>query len=156
MKPLSILILLLAVSFISYGQTVFSFKEIPKDSLDIIEGKFISAFDALEGFVCAFPEGGETVIEHWSDLHTSFQRYLKEKGFEFQSDTKMFLRFYFTNAGDVAYAGYNIKTPFTTEQIREFTDHLTSFSRTYNFGLQAEQAYVQCGTVMYKQSTLTK
>ncbi len=144
------------VVFASYGQTVFSFKEKSKDSLDHIESKYISAIDTREGFVCAFPKEEEEVLKHWTALHQNVQEYLKANKFEFQSDTRMFLRFYFSNQGNIEHIGYNLPATLTPEEVQKFLHHLTTFSQNYNFGMHADKAYVQCGTVTYKKSTLTE
>ncbi len=155
MRQLLILFSLFAISA-SYGQTMFSFKEMSKDSLDQIESKYISAIDSREGFVCAFPQEEEEVIKRWTMLHHQVQEYLKVKKFEFQSDTRMFLRFYFSHHGDIEYVGYNIPATLAPEAVQKFKNHLTAFSGTYNFGMNADKAYVQCGTVTYKKSTPTE
>ena len=153
MKKLFTLLFILA-SVICNAQTVFSFKEFSKDSLEAIEKKFISAIDSRKGFVSAFPfpERHEEVLQHWSDLHSTFQKYLQDHKFLFETDTKLFLRFYFYKDGTIARVGYNLKDSMENETRLKFENHLASFSNMHNFGMKAQQPYAQCGTVTYKKN----
>ena len=134
------------------GQKVFYFKEFPKDSIEAIEKNFISAIDSRKEIVSAFPEGQEEVLQHWTDLHVTFQHYLKDHKFIFETDTKFFLRFYFNKDGAIARVGYNLKESMEKETRLKFENQLTAFSSMHNFGMKAKQPYTQCGTVTYQKN----
>ena len=140
---------LLVISSVCEAQTVFSFKGLPKDSIDAIEKKFISAFDSRENFACAFPKKEKEVKEHWIVLQQTFSEYLKENNFLLADDLRIFLRFYFDKNGAIDYVGYNLHMPLPKENV--FVNHLTQFSNSYRFGMEAKQPYAQCGTVTFKK-----
>lgn len=134
------------------GQKVFYFKEFSKDSVEAIEKNFISAIDSRKEMVSAFPEGHEEVLQHWTDLHATFQKYLQDHKFLFEADTKFFLRFYFNKDGTIARVGYNLKESMEKDTRLKFENHLTSFSSIHNFGMKAQQPYAQCGSVTYTKN----
>lgn len=141
----------------SYAQAVFSFKEISRDSIEVIEKKFISAYDTRKEFTCAFPDGEKDVIEHWVALHTAFQQHLKENNFSYSEDMRIFLRFYFSNEGNIQYVGYNTtKLELPKEVMLQFEKHLHTFSEKNSFGMKANVPYVQCGTVTFKNTNSEK
>ena len=151
MKKLFITLYIIA-NLDCHGQKVFYFKEFPKDSIEVIEKNFISAIDSRKEMVSAFPEGDEEVLQHWTDLHTTFQKYLKDHKFIFKTDTKFFLRFYFNKDGSIARVGYNLKESMEKETRLKFENQLASFSSIHNFGMKALQPYAQCGSVTYKKN----
>lgn len=155
MKTHLFLIFLLAATC-SNAQAVFSFKEIPRDSIETIEKKFISAYDSRKEFTSAFPDGEKEVAEHWIALHTAFQQHLKENNFSYSEDMRVFLRFYFSNEGNIQYVGYNTKLELPKEVMLRFEKHLHTFSEKNSFGMKANVPYVQCGNVTFKNTNSKK
>jgi len=96
---------------------------------------------------CAFPDKEDTVSACWSAFLQDVGKTLKEKNFKWQNETRVFMRCYFNEIGNIDYCMYNIRdTSFT--QYKEFEDALKDFASGYNFGLKCDKKYVQCGAVI--------
>ena len=148
------LLFLIFASFIGFAQSpiCFRFGQLPQDSLEMIEAKFISAIDSRPDMPSAFPGGEEKVLQQWTTLHAEFQQHLKHFNVVFDADLKFFFRFYFQQDGSIAYVGYRIISPVSESFSSSFKNHLLEFSRHQQFGLTAHQPFSQCGTVTYPKN----
>lgn len=141
-------------SFIGLAQSpiCFRFGQLPQDSLDRIEAKFISAIDSRPDMPSAFPGGEEKVLQQWTTLHSAFQQHLKDSNFVLDADLRFFFRFYFQQDGSIAFVGYRIISPVSESFSASFENQLLDFSRHQHFGLTAHQPFSQCGTVTYPKN----
>jgi len=151
MKHLLILPLFL-MALKAQSQQVFSLESLTRDSIEVIESHFTSAYDSRPDQKSVFPDAGETVLQNWETLHTSLGEYLGKQNVHFPVDVKVFLRFYFEKTGAVDYVGYLMRVPLDADDKSVFEKHLVEFSKKANFGMRGSSPYVQCGTVVFKKS----
>jgi len=97
---------------------------------------------------CAFPDKGDTVLACWKIFLQNISDTLKKKNYIWQNETKIFLRSYFNENGNIDYLMYNTRDTSFVRQ-KEFEDALQNFASSYNFGLKCDKKYVQCGNVIF-------
>ena len=126
----------------------FSRVESTQLKLHILDSMYISAVNVAEKDKCAFPDMVDTVMTCWKVFLDNIAKTFNEKNFIWPRETKVFVRCYFNENGNIAYFFYNVKdTTFTRYQ--EFENVLRDFSTNYNFGLKCDKKYVQCGGAIF-------
>lgn len=87
----------------------------------------------------------------WIKLIQSFSTYLYNNGWKTDKDIRGFIKVYFAPSGKVEMFFYNMKDPAVTEAHHQlFKKLMTEMLTDYNYGLQAEEQFSQCGQILLK------
>jgi hypothetical protein len=120
---------------------------LPTSEILKLDSMYVSAAH-VDKAKCAFPDQGDTVYACWKALLHNMATTLEEKKFVWQNDTKIFIRCYFNENGDIDHCLYNTRDT-TFVRFQEFENALKDFASNYNFGLKCDKKYVQCGNTVF-------
>jgi len=126
----------------------FSKSESTQLELQKLDSIYVSAINVVDKTKCAFPDQGDTVYACWKAFLHNMATTLEEKKFVWLNETKIFVRCYFDEKGNIDYFFYNTKDT-TFARFQEFETALKDFAANYNFGLKCDKKYVQCGNAIF-------
>ena len=95
-----------------------------------------------------FPNKMDSLNICCKNLFDGIRDALSKNKFYWQKETKVFIRCYFSNNGDIDYFSYQIKDS-SFAQYNEFENALKDYVSTYNFGLKGSKKYSQCGSGVF-------
>jgi hypothetical protein len=87
----------------------------------------------------------------WVKLIQSFSSYLYKNGWTTENDVRGFIKVYFAPSGKVEMFFYNMKdASISEEQHRLFKKLIAEMLTDYNYGMQADEQFSQCGQILLK------
>jgi hypothetical protein len=89
--------------------------------------------------------------EAYLKMFNQLMNFFKENDFVFEKPVSGFNKIYFNGDGTIKYFFYSIKKDQISEaQEIQFEKILKDFAKNYQFSLQADTGFRQCGSVTYK------
>jgi hypothetical protein len=154
MKKVSIFLIFIFFSTVSFGQLALSFKEAKEEGVSHqkLDSIYLSGVHANPE-LGVFNENMEEFVNAYHSLLKDFGKFLKANGFQWEKPTKAFNRIYFSSEGNIDYFLYYFnKGQLTDEQETRFGSLLNEFIKDYQFPLKADVGFAQCSPVTYMPS----
>ena len=93
-----------------------------------------------------FPDQQDAVVDAWRGLFGALMSHLQETGIEWETATRGYFRVYANPDGSVRHLLYTLHDGDLNEA-DGFQEAVNEFASEYNFGLEADEPYAQCGTI---------
>ncbi|MES3629636.1 MAG: hypothetical protein PPP56_05660 [Longimonas sp.] len=116
---------------------------VDREALEAEHGDAVHA----DSTVSVFPDRPDDVIDAWRGMFGALLTHLQAADVDWQQPTRGYFRVYVQPDGSIRHLLYKIHDG-DLHQADGFRVALNDFTATYNFGLQADEPYAQCGTVM--------
>lgn len=143
MKHLFIIVFL-ALTIPTAAQQAVNFDDARKSGqFSRLEKEYPNALDVFKS-----EEDSNKLMESWETFFADLGKFLSEKGYKWQEQTRCFNRIYMSPDGTIDYFLYHFKT-LDPEKEKLFQQHLQEYIATHKFGISGSVKFAQCGNIVY-------
>ena len=139
---------------ISVAFLLFSLSAAAQQAIDFETARKSGQFSRLEQEysnaleIFKSEEDSNKLMATWKTFFADLGKFLSEKGYKWEEQTRCFNRIYMSPDGTIEYFLYHFKT-LDPKKEKLFQQHLQEYITTHKFGMEGPVKFAQCGNIVY-------